>query len=66
MQTPDQGATPVIYAAVSKDIEKKGGLYISNCKELATPPLARRKDIQQQLFELSLKQVHLKKFFQYL
>lgn len=65
-KTPDQGATPVIYAAVSKDIEKKGGLYISNCKELATPPLARRKDIQQQLFELSLKQVHLKKFFQYL
>jgi len=66
LQTPDRGATPIVYAATSKDIEKKGGIYISNCKEIAVPPLALKKEIQEQLFELSLKQVHLKDFFQYL
>lgn len=66
LQTPDRGATPIIYAAVSKDIEEKGGIYISNCKEISVPPLALDEEVQERLFKLSLKQVHLKDFFQYL
>jgi len=66
LQTPDQGATPIIYAAVSKNIEEKGGIFITNCKEFAVPPLALNKEVQERLLELSLKQVHLKDFFQYL
>lgn len=66
MQTPDRGATPIMYAAVSKDIEKKGGIFISNCKETAPPPLALDEKVQERLFKLSLKQVHLKDYFQYL
>jgi len=66
LQTADQGATPIIYAAISKDIEQKGGIYISNCKEIAVPSLALKEELQEQLFKLSLKQVHLKDFFQYL
>ncbi|KAL0111887.1 hypothetical protein PUN28_013236 [Cardiocondyla obscurior] len=65
-KTPDKGATPIVYATVSTDIETKGGIYISNCRELAVPSLALDKEIQKQLFELSLKQVHLENFFQYL
>lgn len=66
LQTPNQGATPIIYAAVSKDIEEKGGIHISNCKETSVPPLALDEEVQERLFKLSLKQVHLKDFFQYL
>ncbi|KYN06931.1 PREDICTED: dehydrogenase/reductase SDR family member on chromosome X-like isoform X2 [Cyphomyrmex costatus] len=65
-KTADQGATPITYAAISKDIERKGGIYISNCKEMAVPSLALEKTTQEQLFELSLKQTHLENFFQYL
>ena len=64
LQTGDQGATPIVYAALNKDIEKKGGIYISNCKENSLPPLALEEQIQKRLFELSLKQAHLNDFFQ--
>lgn len=66
LQTPDKGAIPIIYAALNKDIEKKSGIYISNCKEAVPPPLALEEKVRKQLFELSLKQVHLKDFFQHL
>ncbi|XP_077264922.1 polyprenol dehydrogenase [Temnothorax americanus] len=65
-KTPDRGATTIIYAAMSKDVERKGGIYISNCKEFAVPPLALKEEIQERLLELSLKQAHLKDLFQYL
>ncbi|XP_011158922.2 dehydrogenase/reductase SDR family member on chromosome X [Solenopsis invicta] len=65
-KTPDQGATSVVYAAISKDIEKKGGIYISNCKERFFPLSIGKEEIHERLFKLSLKQVHLKDFFQYL
>lgn len=65
-KTPDRGAIPIVYAAISENIERKGGLYISNCKEIAVPPIALKEEVQERLFELSLKQVHLKDFFQYL
>ncbi|XP_070150160.1 polyprenol dehydrogenase isoform X2 [Polyergus mexicanus] len=65
-KTPEQGAISIIYAALSKDIERKGGIYISNCKEAALPTLALEEQIRKQLFELSLKQVRLNNFFQHL
>lgn len=65
-KTPDQGAIPIIYAALNKDIERKGGIYISNCKEAAFPPVALEEQVRKQLFELSLKQVRLNDFFQHL
>lgn len=65
-KTSDRGAIPIVYAATNVDIEEKGGIFISNCKEMAPPPLALEEEIQERLFELSLKQVHLRNFFQYL
>ncbi|XP_012217294.1 dehydrogenase/reductase SDR family member on chromosome X-like [Linepithema humile] len=65
-KTPDEGAIPILYAALNKDIENKGGIYISNCKEYPNAAWALQKNIQKQLFELSLKQVKLHDFFQYL
>lgn len=66
LQTPDKGATPIIYAALNRDIEKKSGIFISNCKEAIPPSLALEEKIRKQLFELSLKQVQLNDFFQHL
>jgi len=66
LQTPEAGAIPIMYAALDKSIENKGGIYISNCKEYPIAPLALKKNIQKQLFELSLKQAKLEDFFQYL
>ncbi|KAG5339921.1 DHRSX reductase, partial [Acromyrmex charruanus] len=65
-QTANQGATTVTYAALSKDLEKKGGIYISNCKEMTVPYLALKEEVRKRLFELSLKQIYLENFFQYL
>ncbi|GAB1863445.1 Dehydrogenase/reductase SDR family member on chromosome X-like isoform X1 [Camponotus japonicus] len=65
-KTPDKGATPIIYAALNRDIEKKSGIFISNCKEAIPPSLALEEKIRKQLFELSLKQVQLNDFFQHL
>ncbi|XP_032683277.1 retinol dehydrogenase 12-like isoform X1 [Odontomachus brunneus] len=65
-KTPEQGAIPIVYTAVNKDIEKKGVLYISNCRENAVLPVVLDTKIQQQLFNLSLKQAQLNDFFQYL
>ncbi|XP_020287622.1 dehydrogenase/reductase SDR family member on chromosome X-like isoform X4 [Pseudomyrmex gracilis] len=65
-KTPEQGAIPIVYVAVNKDVEIKSGTYFSNCKEVAAPSLALKEDIQKELFELTLKQVKLSDFFQLL
>ncbi|XP_014216438.1 retinol dehydrogenase 12 [Copidosoma floridanum] len=62
-KTPRQGATPIVYAAVSPAVEHKSGLYISNCLESTINPLAADKAVQDRLFELSLKQVGLQNAF---
>lgn len=66
MQKPEQGALPIVYAAVNKDIGTKGGLYISNCREKPVLSVALEPKIQKQLFDLSLRQTQLNDFFQYL
>ncbi|XP_015603425.1 dehydrogenase/reductase SDR family member on chromosome X [Cephus cinctus] len=63
-KTPTEGATPIVYAAVSKSVEERGGIYISNCKESPVNPLVSDASILDRLFELSLKQVRLNDFFQ--
>lgn len=64
-QTPRQGAISIVYAAVNKAIENQGGMYISNCRPGEIHPDALNSSIQEKLFELSLQQVQLKDFFQY-
>lgn len=66
MQTPEQGAIPIVYTAVNKDIGLEGGLYISNCKKQSIHQMALEPKLQTKLFDLSLKQVQLNDFFQYL
>ena len=63
-QTAEQGATPIVYAAVNKSIEKKGGIYISNCLESSVNPQVLDSESRDRLFKLSLEQVQLKDFFE--
>ncbi|XP_059483326.1 retinol dehydrogenase 12-like [Neocloeon triangulifer] len=61
-KTPTEGATPVLYAALSPDIEGKACSYISNCSEY--PVLDEANDVEKQdkLFEISCKDVGVEKF----
>lgn len=62
LQTPNQGATPIVYAAISDDVERKGGIYISNCMQTGVSKEAENPDICKRLFNLSLEQTGLKNF----
>ncbi|XP_050582704.1 retinol dehydrogenase 12-like [Bombus affinis] len=65
LKTPRQGATSIVYAAVNKAVENCGGIYINNCYRSEGHPDALNSSIQKELFELSLQQVQLNNFFQY-
>ncbi|XP_076175859.1 retinol dehydrogenase 11 [Ptiloglossa arizonensis] len=66
LKSPKEGATSIVYAAVNKAIENCGGIYISNCRLSRSNPDALNSSIQQQLLKVSLQQVQLKDFFQYM
>lgn len=66
LKNPEQGATSIVYAAVSEQMKNCSGIYISNCKEEPINSVASNKSSQERLFQLSLDQVQLKDFFQYL
>ncbi|XP_020708437.2 dehydrogenase/reductase SDR family member on chromosome X-like [Athalia rosae] len=61
-KNPSQGATPIVYAAISRTIEGKGGMYISNCGPSSVNKAAENTEIRQRLFNLSLEQTELKDF----
>ncbi|XP_043668793.1 dehydrogenase/reductase SDR family member on chromosome X-like [Vespula pensylvanica] len=65
VKSPEQGAMAIIYAATNDKIKEHGGIYINNCKETKVNPIAFDKSVQEKLFHLSLEQVQLKDFFQY-
>ncbi|CAK1550929.1 unnamed protein product [Leptosia nina] len=58
-KTPEKGAISVLYACFDKEILKKGGLYISNCKEGFSNRFSKNEKHQKKLFELSCALVHI-------
>lgn len=65
IKTPREGAISIVYAAVNKAVENCGGIYINNCRSSPAHPDASNLLIQKQLIEMSLQQVQLSDFFQY-
>lgn len=63
-QTPEQGATPVVYTAVNKSIENKGGIYITNCLDSPVNPEVQDSALRDRLFKHSLEEAQLKDFFE--
>ncbi|CAK1586496.1 unnamed protein product [Parnassius mnemosyne] len=52
-KTPEKGATPILYACFNKEIEEKGGLYISNCREGISNSFSKNVNNQKKLFDIS-------------
>lgn len=60
-KTPEQGATSILYAAISPRLNDLGGLYISNCRpssisKVASDPLQQDKLFKQTLSCLNINQ----------
>nr|CAD7568537.1 unnamed protein product [Timema californicum] len=53
-KSQDEGALPVLYAAVSTELEGKGGTYISNCRVTQTGDLADSEELQEKLWTAML------------
>lgn len=58
-KTPAKGAVSILFACFNKDLEKRGGLYISNCTEGISNRFSKQLDNQKRLFEVSCKLVNI-------
>ncbi|KAJ2944153.1 hypothetical protein O0L34_g18124 [Tuta absoluta] len=52
-KTPEKGAVSILHACFNKDLEAKGGLYISNCIEGISNKFSKNYQYQEKLFEIS-------------
>ncbi|KAJ8713251.1 hypothetical protein PYW07_013621 [Mythimna separata] len=52
-KTPAKGAVSILHACFDKELEKRGGLYISNCIEGISNSFSKKLDHQERLFEIS-------------
>lgn len=52
-KTPEKGAVSILYACFDRDLEKRGGLYISNCIEGISNRFSKNLQHQIKLFKLS-------------
>lgn len=52
-KTPAKGAISIHYACFNKDLEQKGGLYISNCVEGISNGFSKNVENQKKLFDIS-------------
>lgn len=53
MQTPSQGADVEVYAALSEELENRGGTFLGNCIIVNPNPQAEDSEIQTRLWEMS-------------
>lgn len=60
-KTPQRGAISILFTCFDKDIEKKGGLYISNCIEGISNRFSKNEEYQKRLFEISCNLVGIDK-----
>ncbi|XP_026761035.2 retinol dehydrogenase 11-like [Galleria mellonella] len=52
-KSPERGAISILHACFNKDLENKGGLYISNCIEGISNSFSKNTEHQKKLFEIS-------------
>ena len=51
----EQGAWPVVWAAVSKEMQGVGGVYTENCHLSVPSPEARSRTVQSALWDNSME-----------
>lgn len=61
-QTPEKGATPIVFACVSSTLEGKGGSYIHNCQVYETSSSVKNKELQERLFNFTNELLEIEKF----
>ncbi|XP_019873649.2 dehydrogenase/reductase SDR family member on chromosome X [Aethina tumida] len=61
-KSPRQGAVPIVYTCLSKDLEGKGGTYIHNCRIHETSELAKSVELQEKLFNFTNKLLKIDDF----
>jgi len=54
-----EGAQTLVYAAISPELEGKGGLYYSDCSEVKVSKLASDRELATQLWKISAKMCKL-------
>ncbi|XP_072900305.1 polyprenol dehydrogenase isoform X2 [Hemitrygon akajei] len=59
-QTPSQGASTVIYAAVSPSLEGSGGFYLANGQKVKSADISYNEDLQRELWNQSCKLVGIR------
>jgi hypothetical protein len=63
MKSPDQGGETLVHAAVSPDLEGKGGLYLENSKERQSTSFTRNIENQLKLWNISCELCKITDFF---
>ncbi|XP_018565159.1 retinol dehydrogenase 11-like [Anoplophora glabripennis] len=61
-KSPEDGATSVVHACLSKELEGNGGTYIMNCQVCPTSKLADSILLQKKLFEFSNVLLNIQNF----
>lgn len=61
-KTPEQGSRTVVYAAISPDIECKGGSYISNCAKCSHNNSANDLKERKKLFDFTCELLGIENF----
>ncbi|CAG9762072.1 unnamed protein product [Ceutorhynchus assimilis] len=61
-RTPEEGAIPVLYACLSKDLENNGGTYIMDSKIHAPSEKAANVKLQKEFFDFSKNLIETKSF----
>lgn len=62
LQTPEEGARTIMYAAISPKLEDKGGSYLSNCSKSKINPITNNVAACKKLFDFTLDSLKIKDF----
>lgn len=59
---PEEGATSIVYACISPELENTGGVYISNCEVTKPNDYVVDKTVQNKLFEVTKDVLNIEHF----
>jgi hypothetical protein len=60
-QTCEQGADTILYAALSPDLEGRGGLYLDNCQEAKSNDVSYIRKDEEELWKRTCAMIECKK-----
>ena len=61
-KTPEQGSRTIVYAILAKNLENKGGSYLSNCGYAKMNPICKNMEECEKLFKYTCDMLNIKQF----